>query len=466
MMNQFTIVGCLLTIAFLSLLYALLCACTVAIARSSSRRIRELARDGFFCAPYARIILSRSHAALLSLQAARFFTTLACGAVLWQVVTALPVPASGGRWDRFIPLVYMVGVVFADGVLTFFLTQTAKGWASAAPERTLCLMACPILWCAKMLRPVVRPVERGVESFLRLFGLRKPMEQSKAVSQEEITELVERGTESGEIEMDEREMIRGVFSISDTVVREVMTPRVDVIAIGEDATLADVKQAFAKEGLSRLVVCGDTLDEVKGLLMAKDLLPLVGDPTRQEWKQFIRPAHFVQNTIKIDHLLQELRTKGIHFAVVLDEHGGVDGIITIEDLIEEIVGDIFDEYDVPGEETGVRRTKGGDLLIDGGISIEDLNGSYNLDLPLGEYDTLAGFVIHELGRIPSVGESLDYNGMRVRIEEVDHNRVKLLRILRARREGAVSPESPTSDRASQTIEGLPSSQVAVSSGRS
>ncbi|WKZ56531.1 MAG: hemolysin family protein [Bdellovibrionota bacterium] len=463
MSSEFTTAIGLLTIAFLGALYALLCFCTVAITRSSSRRIRELAKDGFFCAPYARIILARSHLALLSLQAARFFTTLACGAVLWRLVEKVPVPV---RWESWSPLFYlavMLATVVLAGVITFFLTQTAKGWASAAPERGLCIMACPILWCAKILRPIVRPVEAGVEAFLRLFGLRKPVEQNKPVSQEEITELVERGTESGEIEVDEREMIRGVFSISDTVVREVMTPRVDVVAVEDSATLDEVKAVFAREGLSRIVVCGNTLDEVRGILMAKDLLPLVGNPTQKDWRPFIRPAHFVQNTIKIDHLLQELRTKGIHFAVVLDEHGGVDGIITMEDLIEEIVGEIFDEYDVPGEESGIRRTKGGDLLVEGSIGIEDLNGGCNIDLPLGEYDTIAGFVIHELGRIPGVGESLELPGMRIRVEEVDHNRVKLLRISRTRRASATSSESPSNDRASQPIEGLSSSRAIATS---
>jgi CBS domain containing-hemolysin-like protein len=282
----------------------------------------------------------------------------------------------------------------------------------------------------------------------RILGLLRvdaPAERDFGVSADDISEMVELSSEAGEIEEEEREMIQSVITLSDTVVREIMTPRTDIVSVTRDMSLDEVVGVFAKEGLSRLLVIGNDLDDVQGVLIAKDLIPLVGKVEPDfNFTRLIRPVYFVLNNKKVDELLAEFKREAVHFAVVLDEHGGVDGLVTVEDLIEEIVGDIFDEHDVPAEELEVVRTKSGDLLIAGSALIEDLNQSHGFSFPTGEYDTLAGFVIHHLGRIPSTGEIMEVDGIRIRVEEISQNRVVRLRIMyrkalkRIKKDGSVS----------------------------
>ncbi|MBX7145654.1 MAG: CBS domain-containing protein, partial [Oligoflexia bacterium] len=167
---------------------------------------------------------------------------------------------------------------------------------------------------------------------------------------------------------------------------------------------------------------------------AKDFISLLNQPgAKFELKRFMRRAYFVSNTKKVDRLLEEFRRDAVHFAVVLDEYGGVDGVVTLEDLIEEIVGEIFDEHDSPLEEASVVRTTSGDLLVDGSMLIDDLNINHDFDFPEGEYDTLAGFFIHSLGRIPALGEELEFKHLKLRVEEMSHNRITQVRIVGAKK---------------------------------
>jgi CBS domain containing-hemolysin-like protein len=259
-----------------------------------------------------------------------------------------------------------------------------------------------------------------------------PVERELAVSAEELSEIVEMSSDAGEIEEEEKEMIQGIFNFSDTVVREVMTPRKDIIALEESATFEEVIGVLQRERLSRIVVTGPELDDVRGVLLAKDFIDLLGKPLpRFELKRFMRPSYFVANTKKVDTLLQEFKRDAVHFAVVLDEHGGVDGVVTVEDLIEEIVGEIFDEHDIPVEEAGAQELSNGELLVDGSVLIDDLNTQFSLELPPGEYDTIAGLVIHHLGTIPHLGQEVAVGPLVLHVSEMNQNRITQVRLRRS-----------------------------------
>jgi CBS domain containing-hemolysin-like protein len=225
-----------------------------------------------------------------------------------------------------------------------------------------------------------------------------------------------------------------------------MTPRADIVSVPVDSTLTELIQVFTNERLSRLLVIGSGLDDVRGVLHAKDLLRIVARPEREfTVAHLMRPACAVAGERTVGDVLEQFRNHGIHFAVVLDEHGGVDGVVTVEDLLEEIVGEIFDEFDSPADEVEVRKTKSGDFLIDASMTISDFNERFKAHLPEGEYDTIAGFVLHQLSRLPETGEVVDCNRVRLKIEALEGNRITQLRVLKRRRPLRLPEESDSAE---------------------
>ncbi len=420
--------------------YAFYVLASVAITRSSVTKLHEMAQTNPSRANLARVVVGQANSYLLACQICMAMVTLVAGFVVVEISRNAGIPElAHGSGHITVGIIHLTSIVIV-AMVCLLAGQSAKALAFSAPERTLCQVVVPVVISAKAVAPIAFVVNGIVRTVLGLFGVKVPVERDLVPSAEHISEMVELGTAAGEIHKDERQMIQGVFSISEKIVREVMTPRKDIISIGEHASLAELAELFVSEGLSRILVVGETLDEVRGVIMAKDLMPLVGKSSNSfELKSVMRLPYFVQNASKIDDVLQEFKREAIHFAVVLDDHGGVDGLVTIEDLIEEIVGDIFDEYDVPAEEVGVRRTKSGDLLVDGTVTIDELNDVHNLSVPVGEYDTIAGFVIHTLGRIPAAGETLEFNGHRIRVEEVAQNRITAVRVISPKRLREVKP---------------------------
>lgn len=415
-------------------LYSFFLLAQVCIARSRSSRLRVLSRRRYFCAKYARLILSRADNYVMTAQICALFSALAAGfcAELLIEKLALTLQANGaagfGLLGRISITLTVAGALVIVG--TAFM-QAARGVGFARPARTLCTISLPLIVCARVCVPLVWIIRNSAGRIFKLIGLALPIERELAVSAEEINEIVEFSTKAGEIEEDEREMIQHVFTFSDTIVREVMTPRKDIISVSAATNLEQLKDVLEKEKLSRILVTGDTLDDVKGVVHVKDLLPLIGAPSPGfKLSEFIRPVIFSPSSQKIDELLKLLRQQAVHFAVVLDEHGAVDGVVTMEDLIEEIVGEIFDEYDSPQEEQEVLEKTAGELLVDGSALIDDLNAAYDLHLERGEYDTVAGLLLHVLGRLPSVGAVGEHGDYLLKAEEIESNRVTKVRISR------------------------------------
>ena len=405
-----------------------------AIARSRSGRGEEQIPAGVSGAKAAVRILDRAEHYLYIAQIGAYLCALTLMAVFGHSLAAIPYwRASGwfsglGIIDRWMGLILLV-VVAAFAALVY--VQVLKAVAYHGPVRTLCRLAPALDVCSRIFDPIARLLRAVLRCGLKPMGLSLPLEREEPASPEEISEMVEESSEAGKLEENEGEMIQGVIQFSDLVVREVMTPRADVVAVQEGAPLREIVDILVREGFSRILVVGMGLDDVKGVLVSKDLLPWVGKGDEGfALKKIMREVYSVPNTKRVRELLQEFRRTGIHLAVVSDEHGGVDGVVTIEDLIEEIVGEIFDEYDSPEEEACIRRTSSGDLLVSGGALIDELNTLHAMGIPPGGYDTIAGFVIHLLGHIPAVGETLEYNGHRIRIERAQQNRIVRLRIAR------------------------------------
>jgi len=288
------------------------------------------------------------------------------------------------------------------------------------------------------LFPITRPLSFLVRGGVRAFGVRGTGFHPLMQTPEELRMLVTHGADPGEIEQDERDMIRGVIEFGETVAREVMTPRTAMIALDSAITFDELVRVAIEEGHSRYPVYEGSVDSIVGVVLTKDLLPLLAkreelEQTGFDLKSILRPAYFVPGTKLVSELLQELRSQKVHLAIVLDEYGGTHGLVTMEDLLEEIVGEIADEYDEP--ELEFEATPEGDTLIDGGVSLGEVNDRFALRLPEEEFDTLGGYVFGTLGRIPTVGDTVQAPGIdgdtELRVEQTEERRVTVVRLCKA-----------------------------------
>jgi CBS domain containing-hemolysin-like protein len=291
---------------------------------------------------------------------------------------------------------------------------------------------------AFVLFPVTRPLSFLVRGFVQLFGVRNTGFHPLIQTPEELRMLVTHGADPGEIEPEERDMIRGVMEFGETVAREVMTPRTAMIALDAGISFDELVTVSIEEGHSRYPVYEGSVDSIIGVVLMKDLLPLLAKREELEMTGFdvrtiLRPAYFVPGTKLVSELLQELRKQKVHLAIVLDEYGGTHGLVTMEDLLEEIVGEIADEYDEP--ELEFEHTPEGDVLIDGGVSISEVNERFALRLPEEEYDTVGGYVFGSLGRIPEAGDTVVAPGVdgdaELRVEATEERRVTVVRLCQA-----------------------------------
>ncbi|HEB29478.1 MAG TPA: HlyC/CorC family transporter [Spirochaetes bacterium] len=243
---------------------------------------------------------------------------------------------------------------------------------------------------------------------------------------------------NGEMEEGEREMIRGVVGLGETFVKTIMIPRTGVVSVSADMDFDDIISLVIKSGHSRIPVYEDTIDNVIGFLYAKDLLPyLAKKSTNKDYKnngavkKILRPVHFVPEGKMIDELLSEFRQKKMHIAVVVDEYGGMAGIVCLENILEEIVGDIQDEYD--DEEEDIKKISPDSYLCDAWTPIHEINENLDLDLPENESDSIGGFVFNRFGKIPNIKEKILFDGIEFEIEKMDGRQIKKLRIFLSNR---------------------------------
>ena len=304
-----------------------------------------------------------------------------------------------------------------------------NAWARYAGESFL-VVALPVLFGLSYLLLPLAVFQRLIDGLIRrLAGVPKTDEHEAEAEEieKEILEAVSEGELVGAVHEEDADMIESVMKFRDTDVAEIMTPRTDVTALPETATLIEAKELIAREGHSRIPVYGENIDDVKGVLYAKDLLRLENAEPFQP-TEVMRKVPFVPETKRVADLLEQLRAEKVHLAIVLDEYGGTAGLVTIEDIIEEIVGEIADEYETPEPEP-IRRIDEYTLEIDARVHIDELNEELRVELPEDEdYDTVGGFVCSELGKIPAAGEELRYQNLRIQVLDAEERKINRLRI--------------------------------------
>lgn len=260
----------------------------------------------------------------------------------------------------------------------------------------------------------------------------------KKVTEEEIQEMMDAGEEEGIINEEENEMIRAIFTLRDTVVREIMVPRTDMACVSADATVSEVLATIIGCGHSRIPVWDGTLDNIVGLIYAKDLLKYWGmDEAAVVLRRVMRPPFFVPEARGLEELLHDFKKKRVHIAIVIDEYGGTSGLVTIEDLLEQIVGDIQDEYDL--EEEWLVEEPDGTIVVDARLPIEELEEYFGIEVEREKFDTVGGLLSHLTGRIPRAGEEVETGTIRLTVLDADERRIGMVRIAR-RAEKTEEPE--------------------------
>lgn len=326
----------------------------------------------------------------------------------------------------------VASIVVAFTVITFlhvvFGELAPKTVALVMPERLSGWVALPLMLFAKIMTPFIVALNGTANAFLRLFGI-KPMSEAQHVhSAEELRLLVMQARAYGTLDESDSAMLAGVFDFHEKRTHDVMRPRTELVALPVDATEAEVRDVLRRERYSRYPVYQDSLDDVVGVFLAKDLWLYEGKEPF-ELRRFVREALYVPATRPAERVLDDLRKTRAHMAIVLDEYGGTAGIVTMEDLVEEVVGDIADEYDVLAREAV---ETDGVLELAGSMSLIDVRSDYNVPIPEGEWTTLGGYVFARLGRIPQVGDRVSFPGGEAEVVAMDGRRVAGVRIHRAR----------------------------------
>ena len=315
---------------------------------------------------------------------------------------------------------------FVFTLLYFVVVEAmAKTFAVLHTDRVALTLA-PVVWFLGRVLELPTRLLIGVANIL-LPG--KGLKQGPFVSEEEIRSMAEVGHEEGSIDEGEKELIHSIFEFGDTIVREVMVPRPDMVAIEDDKTLRDVQDLVLQRGFSRIPVYHGSLDDVKGVVFAKDVLKALHQGRRDmPLADVMRPAHFVPESKKVADLLKEMQQEKFHQALVYDEHGSVTGIVALEDLLEELVGEIADEYD--REEPEVLELGDGVYRVSGKASIDDVNELLGTELPDEDWDTVAGLMLDLLGRMPERGEETTFRGLSIKAERIQGRRIASVMITR------------------------------------
>jgi CBS domain containing-hemolysin-like protein len=349
--------------------------------------------------------LPRLRASLnLTLVITRFLAAgLTVALVLWRSV-AYPALAA------------LVGLMIA-GLLMFWLEWGIEKTALRSPENSAYRLTGFVRFLMSLLTVLLVPLALSNEATW-------PAESPTAVTQDELRILVDAGQEEGLFQQVERRMIYSVIGLGDTLAREIMVPRIDMLALGVETSLLEAVDILLRAGHSRVPVFEETVDNLLGLLYAKDLLRSVRDGNLYaSLRDLLRPAYFVPEAKKVDELLAEMQIQRIHMAIVVDEYGGVAGLVTLEDIVEEILGEIQDEYD-QAEEAPYQKLSDGGYVFLGRIGLDDFNEIMGSHLTSDEADTLSGYIYDELGHVPSVGETVLKNHLLLTVEHVSSRRIR------------------------------------------
>ncbi len=369
---------------------------------------------------------------LLGRQPTRFITTLLIGNNLVNIAATALVTQMSIQLSRQVGFSEAAAVAYATAVMTLLVLVvgeiTPKSIAVHNPVGYSRAVIRPVYAMSVVLFPLGRAFAWFTSTVLRL--LRLESSNDPLITENELRLMLRSAEEHGVIEASEQAMIKGVIELEETVVREVMTPRVDVIAVSEEASLEGLLALVTEHGYSRLPVYRESIDDVRGVAYARDLLPYLGESealTSARVADLVQPAQYVPETLSILTMMRDMRLRKNHMAVVVDEFGGTAGVVTLEDIIEEITGEIYDETD-EDEVADFVDLDDGSTMVRAAVHLDEVEQRFHITFQDdGEFDTLAGFLVSEFDRIPQAGEALEHEGVRFTVEEADERRVLSVR---------------------------------------
>jgi len=322
----------------------------------------------------------------------------------------------------------VVAATVLNVTLFFVLAEVApKTWAIQHTDRAALAVARPVRAVARWLP--LRLLSRGLIGLTNALLPGKGLKRGPYMSEEELLAVADLALEDAVIEAEERQLIESVIELGDTVVREVMVPRTDMVTVTADFRVADAMEVVILNGYSRIPACGAGIDDVVGIVHAKDLMRAERDgKDDQAVSALARPARFVPETKGVADLLREMQVERFHMAIVVDEYGGTAGLITLEDIIEELLGEIVDEFDV--EDPMIEPLPGGDVRVNARMALDEVNDLIHAQLPEGDWDTIGGLLLSELGHVPTEGEQVDVDGWRLTAQRVQGRRIGHVRLHR------------------------------------
>ena len=423
----------LLLIGALILLNAFFAMAEIALVSVRKTRIRQLVEEGVPRARTVQRLLEDPTRFLATVQIGvtlvGFFAS-AMGAVtlakpLGDLFQQAPVGVIAGNAGA----IAVVLVTLVIGFLSLVIGEISpKSLALQYAERIALWSAGPLMLLSYLTSPLVKLITWTSNALVRPFGGTASF-APPILTEEELKMLVEAGEEEGVLEEEEKEMIHSIFEFTDTVVRKVMIPRTDMKAVEVHATIDELLEVIMKAGHSRIPVYEENVDNIVGVVHAKDLLRALHENGHEVTvRELMHPPYVIPENKKVDELLADFKRSKIQMAIVVDEYGGTAGLVTIEDLLEEIVGDIMDEYDV--EEPLVEIIDENTMIVDARTPIDEINEQMDLALPEEEFDTIGGLVFGLLGRQPQQGEKIEYDGVDLFVEKTDGRRIEKIKIVK------------------------------------
>ena len=395
-------------------------------------RIEALAAEGHKAAKRLLAVLNNLNAYLSASQLGITLASLGLGALGEPVVEAILGGALSGLSESMRHFIsYAIAFAIITTLHIVLGEQAPKLMGLQLAEKVAMGTALPMQIFYTTFKPFIHALDWASAKTVRIFGLHADSEHASIYTEDEIRQLIRKSEESGHLNKEERRLINKVFEFSETTVKEAMIPRTEIVAISESCTLEELASQFRQHGYSRLPVYRGSLDDMVGVVHSKDVMASLIRPKSFRLDRIMQKPTYVVDTARLEDVLRQMQREKFHFGFVVDEHGGVEGIITLEDLLEEIVGDISDEHDEEVNEQ-IHEQPDGSYILDGGLAVRDLNRRLDLNLPVSEgYTTIAGFLMSEAGTILSEGDSVPFNGHVFKIERAAKRRILTVRMEKA-----------------------------------
>jgi CBS domain containing-hemolysin-like protein len=429
----------ILSVILLVLANGFFVAAEFALVGVRKSRIESLAADGDKASVRLLGMLNNLNAYISATQLGITLSSIALGWIGEPAVAALLDPVlswigslTGLGFLTSGPVLHTISFVIAYAFIAFlhivFGELAPKTAALELAEKVSFAVALPLELFYKVFYYPIRLLDWAGTKTVRLFGLHPSDEHGSSYTEDEIRQLINASQQTGHLNDEERRLINKVFEFSETTVKEAMIPRPEIVAVSESCTLEELAAQFRQHGYSRLPVYLGSLDDMVGIVHVKDVMTSLLRPKAYRLERILQKPTYVVDTARLEDVLRQMQREKFHFGFVVDEHGGVEGIITLEDLLEEIVGDISDEHDEEVNEQ-IHPQPDGSFLLDGGLAVRDLNRRLDMNVPISEgYTTIAGFLMSEAGTLLTEGDSVPFNGHVFKIEKTAKRRVLQVRM--------------------------------------